>query len=120
MHRVSPAEQVWPTPDDAYTIEYLAKVNPAALATASSMPYGGTEHLGTVVEACLAEAEAEKGEAGIHTEKYQERLAASVSHDRKLMSPDTLGYGGDRSDRAGVVDVHDLDNNLVLYNGVAY
>lgn len=109
----------WPTPDAAYTIEYQSKINPAALSSSNTMPYGGTEHLQTILESCLAEAEAERGGAGIHAARYLERLAASVSLDRKLTSPDTLGLDGGQGEPLEM-DRHELSQNLVGYNDLFY
>jgi hypothetical protein len=105
----------WPIADSAYTLEYLARINPAALSDSNTMPYGGTQHLQTVVESCRAEAEAEpdyKGQRGYYASRYLERLIASVSQDRKVTCPETLGFPRDPY-RRGSLDWHDLDNNLL-------
>lgn len=114
----------WLTPDTAYTIWYPSKVSPLDLSDDNPMPFGGNEHAQTILEACLAEAEVERGvKESVHEPRFKERLFASVSHDRKVGSPPTLGRNVDRSDRLDesyTETFHDLDNNIVTYNGVAY
>jgi hypothetical protein len=76
----------------------------------------------TVVEACLAACEDRKGESAQHTALFRETLKASVSQDRQVASPSTLGYNRDHSDCVSdpFGDWHDADENIVTYNGVAY
>lgn len=104
---------LWPVPNDAYTLHYPYRVNPGALTTTNNMPYGGQPHYETILASCVALAVPER--AG----EYQERLRASVSHDRRLASPRTLGYNQDSSDGVGG-DHRDLQQNIVTYNGITY
>jgi hypothetical protein len=54
----------------------------------------------------------------MHTNRFRELLAASVSADRKASSPDGLGYNRDLSDRVdGNVDSHAWHDSWVTYNG---
>ena len=96
---------------------------PAALSDASPAPYGGNEHRLTIIESCLRLAEIEaKVEKPRHDEEFKTRMRASISHDRKLMMPQTLGFPRDSSGNTydSGIDIHDLDENIVTYNGVTY
>lgn len=91
----------WVTPDDAYTLEYRCQLNPPDLSVEDPMPYGGVEHVRTVLESCLKCAEEEKSvRGGVHAEQFMQRLAASVSHDRKVVCPRVMkraqGWGTQR------------------------
>jgi hypothetical protein len=111
-----------PVPDAAYPMHYRYRVNVSAVDATNSYPPGGESHGETVLEACLAAAEAKLNDgAGIHATLFQERLYASVSFDRKLSAPDFAGYNRDASDRPiARLNTHDCDVHIVTYNGVAY
>ena len=111
---------LWPTPDAEYNIEYRAKVNPSAMSSPTDVPYGGEQHCQTVLESCLAEAEAEAGKGELHRQRFLDRLTASVSLDRKVCSPEQLGYDSGGRERFISGDLHDMDANLVTYNGVTW
>lgn len=108
----------WVTPDGAYTLYYRSRVNPRDLSDANPTPHGGMVHAQTILEACLLEAELEKGvKDSPRKGRFLERLQASVSHDRRLHSPPSIrgnveGYGVD--------SYHELDANVIKYNGVEY
>ena len=89
---------VWPITDQAYTLRCPYYYHPNALS--ESLPYhlGGMGHSETILESCLAIAEQRLDDTGgIHTAKFMERLAASISLDRR-MKPQNLGYNRDLSD----------------------
>lgn len=94
---------LWPKPDQDYTVSYRYFVNPDRLvtnegSTSVSFPLGGMPHSETMLESCLSIAEQRANdEKGLHWEKFLERLAASVMHDRQAHSARTLGYNGDPS-----------------------
>jgi len=92
-------EVIWfPTPDAVYTMtyQYLALVN--KISAASPYPLGGMAHAETIMESCLAIAEARKDdEKGIHWDSFMTRLKASMRYDQQR-KPAILGYNGDRSD----------------------
>lgn len=114
---------LWPIADDEYQISYRYKLNPAGLGEEANLPFGGQVHAQTIIEACLAAAEEQKGVGnGLHAKKFEECLRASVSHDRQVSSPATLGYNTDRSDAPvnPTMNWHDYDENIVTYNGIAY
>ncbi len=89
---------VWPTTDAQYTLRCPYYYHPRAMT--ESLPYalGGMGHSETILESCLAIAEQRLDDMpGVHTGKFMERLAASVSLDRR-MKPQHLGYNRDLSD----------------------
>lgn len=111
----------WTTPDDEYTLEYPCKINPLELSEENPWPYGGTQHMQTVLESCLKCAEEEKQVArGQHADEFVTRLAASVSHDRKLMCPRSLGLNRDRSRILNAGDRRELDQEIVTYAGTEW
>ncbi len=88
-------------------------------ATTDSLPYanGGAVHAETLLACCLAAAELEKTkQQGPLAAKYQERLAASIQHDRRC-GPKHLGYNGDRS--VSTASIYDLRQSSITRNGVA-
>lgn len=110
----------WPTPNGAYQLLFYCRLNPAILSDEKPHPHGGRPHVETILESCLTLVDQEKGKNQGHAARFLERLQASVSHDRRLGSPDTLGYNWDRSDHIDPRDWHDRDENVVTYNDVAY
>lgn len=91
--------EVWPTADVAYSLNVSFSLLPEALSGSRPYAYGGVAHVETILESCLSIAEQRvNNEMGVHTQKFQERLAASVSYDMRL-KPAALGYNGDGSDR---------------------
>lgn len=112
----------WPTPEAGYTIYFRYRTSPDSLSDEAALPIGGPPHAQTVMEACLAAAEEMAGVGnGTHGVKFIERLRASVSHDRQVNAPDTLGYNHDRSDnRYGLDNWHSYDDNLVTYKDQTY
>lgn len=88
----------YPTADQAYSVRLNYYVLPDFLT--GDMPYalGGMAHAETVLESCLAIAEQRVDDAStVHTMKFKERLAASISLDRRS-KPQVIGYNADRSD----------------------
>jgi hypothetical protein len=104
-------------------VEYTLKVHYYALLDfitgSKPFPYGGALHAELYLESCLSVAELRRDDMrGIHWEQFMNRLAASVSSDRRN-KPQNFGYNGDGTewqyrDRR-------LDNPpVVTYNGVTY
>ena len=59
-------------------------------------------HGETIIASCLAVAEQmidEFNNPGKNQARFIERLAASISYDRRNMLPDGFGYNADNSDR---------------------
>jgi hypothetical protein len=110
---------LWPAADGEYALRAAYYLIPEALTGARPYAYGGAPHVETILESCLAIAEQRLDDASsVHSEKFKERLAASVSHDRRL-KPQLLGYNGDRSDRRGWYG-RDHGEAAVRYNGTLY
>ena len=89
-----------PIPDEddlVLTFRYMAIQD---AVTSGIDPPGGALHADTIVAACryaaseLAEPKAQQ----FHKAIFMERLAASVSLDRRVTSVSSLGYNGDNSD----------------------
>lgn len=72
--------------DAAYEIEYRYVVNPAAIDGEDDLPLGGQFHHQTIIEACLSCVEQSKGAAGHHTQKFADRLTASITRDKLLLT----------------------------------
>lgn len=113
---------VYPLPDQDYNLQFSYYFYPNRLNEQHPYPYGGMMHAETIREACLMAAEVFLDDAqGNHQSKFLERLAASISMDRRN-KPQTLGINHDRSDLLdrqyrvwpGYYD------SVVSYNGVVY
>jgi len=90
---------VYPVPDAVYTISYRYAPAGDAMSAVAAYPMGGAMHAETLLESCLAVAESRMNDAaGIHYQRFIERLRASVAYDRQLTSAATVGYNADRSD----------------------
>ena len=111
----------WPTPDAAYVLTYRYNANPDAMTVTNLYHVGGMRFSECLLESCLAVAERKMGDmAGIHHQAFMSLLAACVSFDANLMSPDFLGTNNDRSDWAGRSITHNDVNHNVTVNGVVY
>jgi hypothetical protein len=111
-----------PRADTAYTIHYRYRVNVNALDGTNDYPPGGSIHSQTVLAACLSELERIVNDTeGVHTKRFWENLAASVSQDRRLNSPQSLGVNRDYSDSTLPLDNwHMMSAGIVTYNGNSY
>lgn len=88
----------FPSPDQEYTASLAYYVLPDALTSLLPFAAGGMLHCETVRESCLAIAEESvDDQQGVHKAKFFERLAASISADRRYKG-ELVGYNGDRSD----------------------
>lgn len=109
----------YPTPDDAYTLEFTQVVNPNIITEANPFPYGGPAHSETIIESCLAVAESRKdGNLGVHSALFEKHLAKSMELDAKLVRPQSLGINRDHSDRRHILK--DRSQVRVTYQGVQY
>lgn len=108
---------IWPTPDQAYSLNYRYRILPEALDSVRQYPYGGAAHAETIKAAVIAAAEEMIDDMrGIRFQSFMERLAASISQDGQTM-PDNLGYNADRSDwKHYRRDRHD-ETSVVTYDG---
>jgi len=78
---------LYPVPDAAYTLSYQYAICPDELSTNNQYHLGGTAHSECVLESCLAAAERvmrpEVG-PGVHTQRFQECLQASIKIDSEM------------------------------------
>jgi hypothetical protein len=110
---------VWPTPDQAYTINFVYTSNPFQLTATQLYPLGGQPHAETLRMACLAAAEQNlNDERNLQYTEFMERLTASVHFDRQANGPKSYGYNGDRSTSPVGRDYR--NNNTVTYMGTVY
>lgn len=108
--------EVYPTPDQAYTVALTYYVVPAMLDGSHPWVYGGPEHAQTYLQSCLAAAEQRRdGVRGPQWELFVDRLAASVSLDQRRQG-ERLGYNGDRGNLPRAVS----RNTGVTYDGTQY
>lgn len=113
---------LWPTPDSEYVLNIRYTINPGMISEEAALPYGNQSASQAIVEACLAAAEEQGGSQGLHSKLFMEALAAAVSQDRKVNSPDTLGFNQDRSDvpEWDWPNWHNCNANIITYNGNVY
>lgn len=112
---------VYPLADQAYTLLFAYYILADALSGTRPYAYGGMAHVETILESCLAIAEQRLDDAStVHSAKFMERLAASISLDRRNKAQ-TLGYNRDHSD---MVDMWDrrgrMGWNGITVNGVQF
>lgn len=111
---------LWPKPDKVYTLQYRYHAYQSALTADNPWPLGGEAHGETILQSCLQIAEQRlENSSGVHRDKFMERLAASVWHDRLQTSPDNVGYNRDYSDGRffSEQDNRRFFGNVVDYNG---
>lgn len=103
---------VWPIPDQVYDLHFAYTVMTDRVYTSATdagmdtsdtyYPVGAMVHGETLLASCLAIAEQmmdEFNNPGKMHAKYMERLASSISYDRRNALPDGFGYNFDNSDR---------------------
>ena len=88
--------KVYPTPDKAYTLNFVCDSDTGKLdATNRPFPLGGAMYSELVTESCLAVAEQRANdEEGLHTKKFTELLVSMIARDRKS-SAQSFGDIGD-------------------------
>jgi hypothetical protein len=86
---------LFPLADQEYTLSFAYSILADRLTSANPYAYGGAYHAETLIEACLAFAEMTYNNIpnGPHKAAFAERLAASISIDRRY-KPTALGYNG--------------------------
>ncbi len=109
----------FPVPAIAYTLSYKMLVLPEALTDSITHPYGGAMHAETILASCLAIAETDEEEIrGRRWQEFQDRLAASIQIDKRMISAEQFGYNRDNSDavhQSG--SMRHPQTYLVTYNG---
>lgn len=111
---------LWPKPDKVYTLQYRYHAYQDRLSVDNPWPLGGSAHGETILQSCLQIAEQRlENSSGVQRDKFMERLAASVSHDRLQYTPDNAGYNRDYSDGRffSEQDNRRFFGNVVDYNG---
>lgn len=92
---------VFPTADQAYTLEFQYYFSPDSLSVSFPYPHGGPTHAETIKAACLAKAELyQDNEPGPMAQNFIDRMKASVSLDRRNKGQ-AFGYNGDPSYNRG-------------------
>lgn len=77
--------QFWPTPTGSAAVTGRYRVLPNVMSDDTYYPMGGQPHAQTLIEACLSLAEQMMNdEAGVHTQRFNELMAASVAMDLRL------------------------------------
>jgi hypothetical protein len=111
-----------PVADADYQAKVRMAIQPVYPGAVGEVPLGGQPHEQTILEACLAEVEMfeEFGDRR-HTERYMESLASSISHDRQINCPNTVGLVGDvPCDLWHHWNWHGRGDNITTYEGVEY
>ncbi len=109
----------FPTTDVEFTVTFPYYILANYLDGTHPYAYGGMAHAETILESCLAIAEQRYDDAaGVHSEKYLERLAASIATDRRL-KPQTGLRNTDESDLEERYGWRDREA-LATYNGILY
>ena len=92
----------FPIPAVTATLSYKMLVLPELLVTSTiTHPYGGAMHAETILASCLAVAESQEDEKrGVKWQEFQDRLAASIQIDKRMISAEHFGYNRDNSDLA--------------------
>lgn len=108
----------WPEPSGTEVVTARYKRWPAALVNATDIPVTGFQHDKTLIEACLAEAELQVGDAeGPHERAYKRELKRSLALDSRAGAP-RLGDYGDRSEDNGRAVRPRSYYSVDTYNGV--
>lgn len=89
----------FPETDQSYVITFPYFITPNYLIDVTQpYAYGGIEHHETILESCLAVAEARRGDQmGVHANEFQRLLQQSIDIDRRKQ-PTNMGQNWDRSD----------------------
>ena len=99
----------YPRPSSNYTLEYSYIPLMDVLTASAPYPWGGEPHTETIIASCLAVAEERLNDTrGEKWNRFMERLRASVDFDRRMNTPETLGYvrdGSKRLSEGGLSDV---------------
>ena len=108
----------WPSISSSATLQYRYRARPTKLTTSNKYPWGVTDHAGTILASCLAEAELRlDGERGPYWQKFMESLVASIQVDNRDNRPIRLGYNSDHSDAR---DMYSQSRDRRFTDAVAY
>lgn len=77
----------YPTPDADLTIDYRYSVVPDTMSVDRPYPLGGAQYAELLLQSCLSVSEQRtKGEAGVETGRFIERLAAAIQLDVQALA----------------------------------
>jgi hypothetical protein len=105
--------QFWPMPDREHRFHYRYVHDPEMLDATNVHHWGGTPFSEAVIAACLSAAEEYHDDGSTYwADKFQQKLAIAIDHDKKFNAPDRLGpfYDGSR-----IVDLPSREEFLVDY-----
>lgn len=113
---------VYPTPDGDYGLNLPYKINPYSLDADAELPLGGQAHVQTIIAACLAAAaDFDEYEGDKYERRFMDHLRSSISHDRKLSAPQSLGINYDTSDGVEWNRMRPYGgSSIVTYEGNSY
>lgn len=113
---------IWTAPaaGEVLTVTFRYHALQNALSLTRPFALGGAAHFETLLASCLSVAEQFLNDtAGVCTNRFYERLSASISHDRTRNMPMTFGYNGDRGMNRQMLQRYRIDNGVTL-NGAQY
>jgi hypothetical protein len=88
---------LWPKPNATVTLQFRAMLH--FEPNTGSELLGASQHRDTLIESCLAVAEARRDDVlGIHNQLYREKLDASIRRDADLHAGNNLGKMLEESD----------------------
>lgn len=87
---------LWPIPSGVWTLQYMYMIRPTGVDATNLYTLLGPEHGETILNACLAAAEADPN--GPRHIDFMRSLESSVLRDRDNHHPDFFGYNGNGSD----------------------
>lgn len=114
---------IWQQPGDGelLTVHYRYHALQNALSLTRPFGLGGAAHFETLLASCLSCAEQfQNDSAGILTNRWYERLSASVSFDRTRNMPSSYGKNLDHSGQRRDFSRQHMRDDYVTYNGVRY
>lgn len=115
--------QVYPTPDQNYTVYFIKQLAPDKLADAATYPPGGPEMAEVYLAACKAAAKVNYPRIEQdYFNTFLSVISAQIKRDSSRRAPETLGMMVDTSRRMTVADFRDLrrmSSQTVLRNGAS-
>lgn len=105
--------QLWPVPDNEYTLTGIATVRPTMIDATNLYPIGAEILANVLMESCLAAAERNvqlldaRSPDAVHNQILDKVLTAAIAQDRDHASPDTVGVDHGREHGGGRHRHHD-------------
>lgn len=113
-----------PIPDAAYVLRYRYNRSPEKISSNNPYPLGGQALAQLILASCLWEANKrlDDGNKPALKEEFGQRLLASINHDKRQYSPDSLGSNSDPGTTADTYDSSPVSKRRDFYyvkvNGV--